>query len=100
MLEKREKTLKKHKYLEAFATLEVMKECEFDREYDETTVHAKYLTQTDTLEGVRGGGLFGAIVCDVCVPNHLKHAFAEMPPIFKNVDILINDVGPYIEKPV
>ena len=49
-------TLEKHKYLEEFATLVVIKECEFDQLYTETAVHAKYLTQTDILEGVREGG--------------------------------------------
>ena len=44
-----------------------------------------------------GGRLFGAIVCDVCVPDNLKPAFAEMLLIKKNVEISINDVGSYIK---
>ena len=81
-LKNEKNTLEKHEYLEEFAMLVVIKECEYGQLQTETAVHAKYLAQIDILNGVRGGELFGAIVCDVCVPDHLKADFAEMPPIF------------------
>ena len=40
------------------------------------------------------GSFFGQIECDIAVPEHLKEYFAEMPPIFKNVEITYNDLSP------
>ena len=31
--------------------------------------------------------MFGALEVDLHVPDHLKPTFAEMPPIFKNIDV-------------
>ena len=42
------------------------------------------------------GDFFGAVEVDIHVPNVLKSKFAEMTPIFKNVDISINDIGNHI----
>src|ERR1700726_1046316 len=36
---------------------------------------------------------FGFVQCDVHVPLHLQAEFADLPPIFKNCEISINDVG-------
>ena len=44
-------------------------------------------------EEVKVGDFFGAVEVDIHVPNVLKSRFAEMTPIFKNVDISINDIG-------
>ena len=37
--------------------------------------------------------VFGFVQCDVQVPEHLKAEFADLPPIFKNANITIDDVG-------
>ena len=91
-------TLEKHKYLREFVENPVvMKECEFGRSFLQTTVHEKYLACKELLKGIREGKLFGAVVCDVKVPEHEKDFFAEMPPIFKNTQITIEDVGPFMK---
>lgn len=40
--------------------------------------------------------MFGAIQCDVRVPDHLKSHFAEMPPIFKNITVTAEDIGEHM----
>ena len=42
--------------------------------------------------------LYGLVECNIHVPDHLKSYYSQFPPIFKNVDVSINDVGPYTEK--
>jgi hypothetical protein len=36
--------------------------------------------------------LFGALEVDLHVPNTMKSKFAEMPPIFKNVEVSRDDI--------
>ena len=36
------------------------------------------------------------MICDVHVLDRLKNDFEEMPPIFKNVEVWKQDVGPYM----
>ncbi|KAL8588078.1 hypothetical protein ACOMHN_066299 [Nucella lapillus] len=43
------------------------------------------------VRNVEKGKLFGLVQCDVEVPDHLRDFFAEMPPIFKNVDVGLDD---------
>ena len=69
-----------------------MKECEFDRSFLQTIVHKKYLGWTDLLRGIRQGKRFGIVICDVKVPEHEKDYFTEMPPIFPDTQILIENV--------
>ena len=50
------------------------------------------------LDKVISGDLFGLIQCSIKVPDELKEYFADMPPIFKNVEITINDIGEHMNK--
>ena len=43
-----------------------------------------WYVESELIERVRRGDLFGLIECDIHVPDALKQRFAEMPPIFKN----------------
>ena len=52
---------------------------------------------TQLLEQVRNGEFFGAVEVDIHVPDHLKPKFEEMTPIFKNVDISLDDIGPHMK---
>ena len=74
-----------------------MKEYDFDINFSQTPVHEKYLTHESLLTKIRADKLFGVIICDVKVPDNYKYHFAEMPPIFKNTEITIADVGPYMK---
>ena len=53
----------------------------------------KYLTQDQIIQYIRGRRLFGFVECDIEVPEHIKEYFSEMTPIFKNVDVCLDDVG-------
>ena len=50
-------------------------------------------TQEQLLSAIQEGNLFGFVVCDINVPEHLKEQFAEMCPIFKNINISRDDIG-------
>ncbi|XP_078681482.1 uncharacterized protein LOC144916278 [Branchiostoma floridae x Branchiostoma belcheri] len=56
------------------------------------------LTQDDILDAIRQDKFFGVVECDVFVPWLLKTNFAEMCPIFKNVDISIDDIGDHMKQ--
>ena len=45
------------------------------------------------IAGISSEELFGFIVCDAAVPDHLKKKFAQFQPIFKNEMVSIDDVG-------
>lgn len=47
---------------------------------------------------IEDGSLFGAVEVDISVPEHLKEKFAEMPPIFKNVEVQEKDIGEYMQQ--
>jgi hypothetical protein len=42
--------------------------------------------------------LFGALEVDLHVPDNLKFKFAEMPPIFKNVEVSRDDIGDHVRQ--
>ena len=58
----------------------------------------KYLIQDQVIQYIKDGHLFGFIECDIEVPDHLKEYFSEMTPIFKNVDICLDDVGEFMQE--
>ena len=61
--------------------------------------HAKWkMTQQQILTDVRTGTLFGMIECDVRVPEELRAHFAEMQPVFKNVNMTRDDLGPFMRR--
>jgi G:T-mismatch repair DNA endonuclease (very short patch repair protein) len=51
------------------------------------------LTEEEILDAVKSGELFGLVECDIHVPEELHSHFAEMQPIFKNVNITRDDIG-------
>ncbi|XP_066264599.1 uncharacterized protein [Branchiostoma lanceolatum] len=64
-----------------------------------TPTETKYkLLKEEILQAVREDELFGVVECDIEVPAHLKRHFAEMPPIFKNCNISIDDIGPFMKQ--
>ncbi|XP_078694703.1 uncharacterized protein LOC144923755 [Branchiostoma floridae x Branchiostoma belcheri] len=56
------------------------------------------MSETEILQAVRKDDLFGVVECDIQVPAHLRSHFAEMAPIFKNVDISIGDIGDHMKQ--
>ncbi len=51
------------------------------------------MSEEEVKSAVLSGELFGLIECDVSVPEELKDHFAELQPIFKNVDMSREDIG-------
>lgn len=39
------------------------------------------------VDGILADKQFGFVECDIETPEHLKHHFSEMTPIFKNVEV-------------
>jgi len=55
-------------------------------------------TESELLEEILADNIFGVAECDVSVPENLKHKYSQFPPVFKNVNVSINDVGPYMKE--
>ena len=58
----------------------------------------KYLNQDQIIHYIQDGRLFGFVECDIEVPDHLKEYFSEMTPIFKNVNVRLDDVGEFMQE--
>ena len=41
--------------------------------------------------------IFGLAECDVDVPENLKDHYSQFPPVFKNVEVSLDDVGAYMK---
>ena len=50
------------------------------------------------MAGECAGTVFGMIVCDICVPEELREHFAEMQPVFKNISLIREDLGPLMRR--
>ena len=61
--------------------------------------HARWtMTSQQILSGVRAGTVFGLIECDLCIPEALREHFAEMQPVFKNIRLTRDDLGPFMRR--
>jgi len=113
MRELREETAKNSNYLRHLGyTVVEMYECEwqemkakdktlqrfistnFRRRLDKKST----MSEAEILAAVTSGELFGMVEVDIEVPPELKDHFAEMPPIFKNVDIRREDIGEHMRE--
>ena len=56
------------------------------------------MTQNEILAAVIDGTLFGMIECDIHVPPELRPYFSEMQPVFKNVTVTRDDIGPFMRQ--
>ena len=50
------------------------------------------------LDDVRNEKIFGFVECDIHVPNDLIDKFSEFPPIFKNTEITLTDIGDHMRE--
>ena len=107
--ERFERTEKTNEYItENGYRLEVKWECKWkeDKAALSTKLVNKYLypleekyrlTQSEILTAVEAGTIFGAVECDIHVPEILREKFSEMTPIFKNTTITENDIGAHMQ---
>ena len=58
----------------------------------------KYLTQDQIIQYIQDGHLFGFVKWDIEVPDHLRDHFSEKIPIFKNVDVCLDDIGEFMQQ--
>ena len=56
------------------------------------------MNEQQILEAIQEGTLFGLVECDIKVPEELKDYFSEMTPIFKNIDVSVEDIGEAMKK--
>jgi hypothetical protein len=54
-------------------------------------------TLDDVVGDIRSGKFFGLVECDLRVPSYLEEKFAEMAPIFKNVDVSREHLSEHME---
>ena len=57
---------------------------------------ASPIAEQAVLDAVKNDTLFGLIECDIHVPNRLKDHFSELQPIFKNVSVARQQIGPFM----
>ena len=54
-------------------------------------------TFLDVKEGIMNNESFGFVKCDIHVPDDLIPRFSEFPPIFKNTEIPISEIGEHMQ---
>ena len=100
-----ENTRRNTTYLRRHVKTVEMWECDWKEIRDEPDVkifldiprHRKWtMTEQQILAAVIDGTLFGMVECDIRVPEHLQDHFAEMQPVFKNVTVTRDDIGPFM----
>ena len=94
-------------YLRRHVNTVEMWECDWKELRDEPDVetfldrprHRRWMmTEQQILAAVIDGTLFGMVECDIHVPEHLQDHFAEMQPVFKNVTVTRDDIGPFMRQ--
>jgi hypothetical protein len=55
------------------------------------------MTEETILQAVMDEKLFGALGVDLHVPDDLKSKLAEMPPVFKNIEVSRDDIGDHMK---
>ena len=103
-----EDTKKNTAYLRRHVKVVEMWECDWKELRKEPDVksflaparrHRKWtMTEQQILAAVIDGTLFGMVECDIRVPEHLQDHFAEMQPVFKNVTVTRDDIGPFMRQ--
>ncbi|XP_078359971.1 uncharacterized protein LOC144644372 [Oculina patagonica] len=107
------KTQEKLAYLEHIGhPAVIMWECEWKEKKKEHSEINQYLNQQfpgraqrwqkkspeKIIQAVEDGSFFGTVEVDIHVPTELKGKFSEMTPIFKNVEITRDVIGPHMRQ--
>ena len=60
-----------------------------------TNRYQKPVLENKSIEDIKSGLQFGVEDCSIDVPDRLREKFSEFPPIFKNFDVNLEDIGPH-----
>ena len=55
------------------------------------------MSEDSILQAVMDEKLFGALKVDLHVPDDLKSKFADMTPVFKNIDVSRDNIGDHMK---
>ena len=58
----------------------------------------KTLLREGSYDKINFENLFAYVQCKIEVPENLPEASANIPPIFKNINVCIDDIGPFMEE--
>ena len=109
----REQTQAKIDYLDSIGYKTIVKwGCEWEKEKQGNVEIDRYLnehfpvrtqrwqkkTPKQVLQEVKDGSFLGATEVDIHVPEALRAKFEEMTPIFKNIEISMDDIGPHMRQ--
>ena len=56
------------------------------------------LREETILENIESGSLYSYVQCGIEVPEKLREAFANFSPIFKNINVGRDDLGPFLKE--
>ena len=59
--------------------------------------HQDECTMDDIISAVINDNIFGLVQCTLHVPEHLTEKYSEFPPIFKNTEIKMQDIGEHMQ---
>ena len=85
-------------YLRCHVKVVDMWECGWKRVRDPPPRQKWNMTQQQIITAVVDGTVFGMVECDIHIPEHLQDHFAEMQPVFKNVTVTRDDIGPFMRQ--
>ena len=100
--EKWRKTMEREEELRAKGfNIESITECEWKNNPASSIsykIQKKICTEKDLENAVISGESFGIIKCDLHVPENRIDHFSEFPPIFKNTEITMADIGEHMQE--
>ena len=65
---------------------------DFLKEYRHGHIMKRKVSDKEILDSVLSGELFGMLEVDIHVPDELKEHFEDLPPIFKNTKVKLDDI--------
>ena len=67
-------------------------------DYMKTTYpYQKPISENKLIEDIKSGLKFGVVDCSIEVPERLREKFSEFPPIFKNCEVSLEDIGSHMK---
>ena len=90
-----------HERLQKFRDMgykvEYILECQWNRKAIPTPEPIP-TTRKDIENGIIEDEIFGIVKCSLHVPSELTEFYSEFPPLFKNTEIKLEDIGPHMQE--